>query len=242
MIEKSRFEFGRNCRFVGNSLLGAGQAFLLAAVLLLTNGWTVYADIIANHEVHYSIVTIEPGQDLVKLAADYHTTKEEILKDNGINGSLQPGQTLTIKENTYTKPISRGSGGTEDGWEWPLLGKITQDYGWVNGDYHHGIDIAASEGTKIRAAFSGRVAKTGWLGVYGRTVLLNHGNGIQTLYAHNSQIVVKTGQYVHTGEVIAYSGSTGNSTGPHLHFEVRVDGLTVEPENYLPEMSVASTP
>jgi murein DD-endopeptidase MepM/ murein hydrolase activator NlpD len=99
--------------------------------------------------------------------------------------------------------------------------------------FHAGIDFAASHGSTIRAADSGRVLFSGWYGGYGQAVIIDHGNGISTLYAHASRLFVKEGQTVQQGQPIAAVGSTGLSTGPHLHFEVRQNGNPVNPMAYL---------
>ena len=99
--------------------------------------------------------------------------------------------------------------------------------------FHSGVDFAASHGTTIRAADSGRVIFSGWYGGYGQTVIVDHGGGLSTLYAHASRLFVKEGQSVRQGEAIAAVGSTGLSTGPHLHFEVRQNGNPVNPMGYL---------
>jgi murein DD-endopeptidase MepM/ murein hydrolase activator NlpD len=99
--------------------------------------------------------------------------------------------------------------------------------------FHAGIDFAASYGSTIRAADSGRVIFSGWYGGYGQAVIIDHGNGVSTLYAHASRLFVKEGQNVQQGQSIAAVGSTGLSTGPHLHFEVRQNGNPVNPMAYL---------
>jgi len=99
--------------------------------------------------------------------------------------------------------------------------------------FHSGVDFAASHGTTIRAADSGRVIFSGWYGGYGQTVIVDHGGGLSTLYAHASRLFVREGQSVKQGEAIAAVGSTGLSTGPHLHFEVRQNGNPVNPMGYL---------
>ena len=98
---------------------------------------------------------------------------------------------------------------------------------------HTGIDFGASMGTPIRAAADGIVVSAGPFGGYGNATVIDHGNGLATMYAHQSQIIVSAGQRVSRGQVIGYVGSTGFSTGPHLHFEVRVQGTPVDPMQYL---------
>lgn len=132
-----------------------------------------------------------------------------------------------------------GQGGTGQ-FMWPCHGPITSYYGWrthpIFGTtkYHSGMDIAVDSGTPIHAADSGTIVYSGWLGGYGNCVMIDHGGGLVTLYAHNSALNVGEGQYVSKGAVVAYAGSTGYSTGPHCHFEVRLHGELTEPLNYLP--------
>lgn len=134
---------------------------------------------------------------------------------------------------------SSGGGGTGR-FIWPCHGTITSYFGWrthpVFGTtkYHSGMDIGVDYGTPILAADSGTVIYSGWLGGYGYAVMIDHGSGLVTLYGHNQALNVYEGQYVTKGTCIAYAGSTGYSTGPHCHFEVRLHGEVTEPLNYLP--------
>jgi murein DD-endopeptidase MepM/ murein hydrolase activator NlpD len=116
---------------------------------------------------------------------------------------------------------------------WPVSGPVVSGFGPRWGRMHEGIDIAVATGTPVHASAAGSVIHTGWLGGYGLLVVVDHGNGLSTAYAHNSSIVVATGQSVSQGEVLALAGSTGHSTGPHVHFEVRVNGSAVDPLGYL---------
>jgi murein DD-endopeptidase MepM/ murein hydrolase activator NlpD len=116
---------------------------------------------------------------------------------------------------------------------WPIRGTITSPFGMRWGSLHPGLDIADPTGTPIAAAASGRVIIAGWEGGYGNLVVLENGGGIATAYAHQSSIAVTVGQTVSQGQTIGYVGSTGFSTGPHLHFEVRVNGSPVDPVGYL---------
>ena len=116
---------------------------------------------------------------------------------------------------------------------WPISGVVTSPFGTRWGRMHQGIDIGAGSGTPIHAAGSGTVFFCGVMDGYGNVALIDHGNGMVTLYAHQSQLACSVGQRVGTGQVIGYVGSTGHSTGPHLHFETRVRGVAVDPMQYL---------
>jgi murein DD-endopeptidase MepM/ murein hydrolase activator NlpD len=126
-------------------------------------------------------------------------------------------------------PIRQGSGT----FIWPVNGTFTSPFGYRWGRLHAGIDIAVPEGTPIRAADSGRVIIAGWTGGYGNYTCISHSGSLSTCYGHQSRIATSVGANVGKGQVIGYSGNTGNSTGPHLHFEVRVNGNPVDPMGYL---------
>ena len=134
----------------------------------------------------------------------------------------------------YYQPVS-GSGAMI----WPVNGVVTSPYGYrthpIFGTtiYHSGIDIGVDYGTPVHAADGGVVVEAGWISGYGYAVIIDHGNGLSTLYGHNQELAVSEGQSVSQGQVIAYAGSTGNSTGPHVHFEVRANGDPVDPSAYL---------
>jgi murein DD-endopeptidase MepM/ murein hydrolase activator NlpD len=139
--------------------------------------------------------------------------------------AAQQGQTIAV----------RGTGQMG----YPSTGEISSAFGWrvhpILGDsrFHAGLDFAADYGTAIYAADRGTVIFAGWYGGYGNAVILDHGNGITTLYAHSSEVYVVEGQTVQRGQAIAAVGSTGFSTGPHLHFEVRQDGTPIDPIAFL---------
>lgn len=121
----------------------------------------------------------------------------------------------------------------------PVNAPITSDFGWrIHPIYgtsrlHAGTDFGVDEGTPVHAADGGVVVEAGWISGYGYTVIIDHGNGMSTLYAHNSDVAVSPGQTVSKGQVVSYSGNTGGSTGPHLHFEVRINGEPTDPMGYL---------
>lgn len=135
-----------------------------------------------------------------------------------------------------------GSSGVGTGaMQWPYEGgTITSYYGWRihpifgTSKYHSGMDIAADYGDPVMAADSGTVIYSGWMSGYGYTIILDHGGGLTTLYAHNQSLAVTEGTAVFRGQTVAFVGSTGYSTGPHVHFEVRVNGELADPLNYLP--------
>ena len=224
-------EHGRKRR----ARLVQGCTALLMCAFLFNEGATPAFSQGGKPVAYFSVVTLEQEQSIEGLAKKYQTTVAQILKDNPLV-KVKPGVTLTIRENTVTDTaLSRG---TTVSWRWPASGRISSDYGWRGyKEYHHGIDIAIPNGTDIKAARTGKVVKAGWIGVYGLTLLVDHGNGIQTLYGHNQKLLVKAGESVEIGETIAVSGNTGKTTGPHLHFEIRLNGKTVDPNQYLPQMA-----
>lgn len=122
---------------------------------------------------------------------------------------------------------------------WPVRGRISSSFGYrihplrFRRIFHEGIDIAVPTGSSVKAAASGKVIFAGNRSGYGKTIIINHGSGLQTLYAHNSKLHVKAGQWVEKGQLICSSGNTGSSTGPHLHFEVRENGRPKNPLDYL---------
>jgi murein DD-endopeptidase MepM/ murein hydrolase activator NlpD len=126
---------------------------------------------------------------------------------------------------------SSGSGQSSSGFIWPVSGVVTSGFGWRWGRMHEGIDISVGCGTPIRAVASGTVIFSGWMGGYGNLVVIDHGNGLATAYAHQSAIYASGG--VGQGQTIGAVGTTGSSTGCHLHFEVRVNGGAVDPMGYL---------
>jgi murein DD-endopeptidase MepM/ murein hydrolase activator NlpD len=123
----------------------------------------------------------------------------------------------------------------------PVLGEIELSSGFgVRTDpflgrpaMHTGLDFRASTGDPVRATANGRVVSAGWAGGYGRMVEIDHGNGLSTRYGHMSRINVKVGEHIHIGQIVGEVGSTGRSTGPHLHYETRIDGEAVDPQRFL---------
>jgi murein DD-endopeptidase MepM/ murein hydrolase activator NlpD len=135
---------------------------------------------------------------------------------------------IRSKQTHSTGPISK------KGFIWPFRGPITSDYGPRWGGFHTGIDINCETGDRIVAAKAGKVIAAEWGGGYGRMIIIDHGNGVSTLYAHNSALYVSEGRTVARGTRISACGETGNATGDHLHFEVRINGNHTDPKPFLP--------
>ena len=195
--------------------------------------------------------TVAKNENIGKLATKYGVTAEVIIEGNDMeeDEALKIGQKLfipggkkiventtivnrtyagtTITQNTNSNQKPAYTGGKL---LWPTVGaRITQYYSWS----HKGLDIANKTGTPLYAAEDGTVERSGWSNGYGYNVIINHGGGLKTLYGHASKLYVKAGDTVSRGEVIAAMGSTGWSTGPHIHFEVRVNGVQQNPLNYI---------
>jgi len=135
---------------------------------------------------------------------------------------------IRARQSTSTGPISRS------GFIWPIRGPITSPYGPRWGSFHTGMDIDCRTGDGIKASKAGTVIESGWGGGYGNMIIIDHGNGVSTLYAHQSRLYRGRGSSVSQGTVIGACGTTGNSTGDHLHFEVRINGRHTNPRPYLP--------
>jgi len=160
-------------------------------------------------------------------------SKREFLHEAA--GLAQASATLAARINassgSYSPPSDRTPSAA--GLIWPVSGPVTSPFGMRWGRMHTGVDIGVSYGTPIHAAASGRVVYSGWMDGYGNLVAIDHGRGLSTAYAHQSRIGVSLGQTVAQGQVIGYVGCTGHCFGPHLHFEVRVNGTPVDPLGYL---------
>ena len=147
---------------------------------------------------------------------------------------IRQRQASSARASRSAPAIDSGGRVSGAGLIWPCGGRVTSEYGYRWGRLHAGIDIGAPTGTPIRAAKAGVVIKSGTMSGYGNVVVIDHGGGFTTLYAHQSRIAARQGDSVSQGELIGYVGSTGQSTGPHLHFETRVNGNPQNPRRYLP--------
>ena len=179
---------------------------------------------------------LRSGQTLYSVARMYGVRLDTLLDANGISDPTKVPADTPILIPGFRRDHERaaGPGGTAEHLAWPLHGAITGAFGPRGKHSHHaGIDIDGDGGDPIRAAASGTVVKAGMDGRYGRRVVLDHGDGLFTLYAHASKLLVHEGDEVRVGQEIAEVGHSGNAHGTHLHFEVRRDGRAVNPLPYL---------
>ena len=146
--------------------------------------------------------------------------------------SAELGARIRSAQSSAVIPAPTGAASAA-GFVWPVHGILTSGFGWRWGRMHEGIDLAVASGTPVVSSASGTVIVAGWMGGYGNLVVVDHGNGVSTAYGHNTSVTVGVGQSVAQGQLIAYSGNTGHSTGPHVHFEVRINGSPVDPLGYL---------
>lgn len=174
---------------------------------------------------------VKTGENLWVIARRYGTTIDAICEVN----ELDQGKVLPAGLNIEVPPTARNLEIAGDQFRvfLPVKGEITSGFGMRDGRMHEGIDIAAPRGTPIVAVAAGKVRSAGWMGNYGRAVIIDHGRGYATLYAHCDKLLVSSGQKVDIGQTIALLGNTGNSTGPHVHFEVLVNGKRKNPLEYL---------
>ncbi len=196
----------------------------------------------ALEELQHAIVpyTVQQGDNLTVLARRYDTTVSTIASFNSLSNPdrLFPGQLLLIP--TADLPVFGPAPRRHLGFVWPVQGAISSPYGYrvhpltKKKHFHGGIDIAVPLGTPVRAAQAGKVLRAGSAGSFGLAVVLDHGNEITTWYGHNSKLVVRAGESVQRGQIIAYSGRTGVATGPHLDFRIKIRDQTVDPLEYLP--------
>jgi murein DD-endopeptidase MepM/ murein hydrolase activator NlpD len=210
------------------SRLSIGQEFKIPITNMDIAKAEGYKQEAAAEEIIYYV---EKGESLWSISHDYNVKLESIIAANSITDAskISAGQQLRI-------PNVPGARSNIYNFTWPVRGRITSLYGIrvLSGskEFHSGIDISGPTGTNIVAAESGRVSYAGYMRGYGNIIILSHDEGYSTVYAHNSVNLVKKGQYIKKGSIIAKVGRTGNATGPHLHFEVRLSGKPVNPLLY----------
>ncbi|MBQ4059731.1 MAG: peptidoglycan DD-metalloendopeptidase family protein [Lachnospiraceae bacterium] len=188
-----------------------------------------YADVVYEDDGEMYIgesEVIQDGQagthtvtDLVTYMGDTEYEREQLEETVQVAAVAQIVKRGTKSKPTYMYPCTN--------WN------ITSRYGYRWGRLHAGTDVGVPIGTTVRASRGGQVTVSGWVGGYGNCVMIDHGDGVVTVYGHLNECLVSVGQYVNQGETIALSGNTGRSTGPHLHFEIRIGGVAVDPEPYL---------
>jgi hypothetical protein len=192
---------------------------------------------------------LKPGENLYRLSLYYEVPVESIVRANHIGdvSDLPIGSRLRIPGArreaapdslaSLVPPVTARGGSARDSgldFAWPVMGKLSSHYGWRSGRHHEGVDISARPGTPVRASEAGRVIFSGRMGSYGQMIIVKHAGRYSTVYAHNRKNLVSKGAFVERGQVIAEVGTTGNASGPHVHFEVRRDRGTEDPLRYLP--------
>ncbi|MHB1004171.1 MAG: LysM peptidoglycan-binding domain-containing protein [Chloroflexota bacterium] len=231
-----RFGVSEDALIAANSI--TNREYLYAGQKLVIPSAGSAATAAAPAQTGPAAYIIDIGDTLSGIADRFGLSSTAVASANGLANpnSLRVGQRLTIPN----QPQVTARGGRRASFVWPTFGEITTYFHevgpyWVAG-WHEGLDIAAASGTIIRAAEDGMVVESedGWNRGYGNYVKIDHGNGLVTLYAHMSERGIAAYKEVKRGDVIGYVGSTGASTGPHLHFEVRIDGEKKDPLLYLP--------
>jgi murein DD-endopeptidase MepM/ murein hydrolase activator NlpD len=170
--------------------------------------------------------------------AQVHSSLDQLyaLKHTALSGAASVGISLGLTKNSTTADWIRANSAPN---LWPVEGQVTASFGEridpFNGEgaFHSGVDISAIVGSAVIAPADGSVTFADFLGGYGRAIMVDHGHGISTRYGHLSSFAVTAGQYVHRGDTIGYVGTSGRSTGPHLHYEVRINDVPVNPYKYL---------
>lgn len=196
----------------------------------------VAANAAENNPVSSRVHT--PGQLLNEMVALDNKLNHQIKKMIDLRSAAMTNLAGTVMPAGLG--ISTASTGSVTPDIWPVSGVVSSHFGFrvspggIGSTYHEGLDIASSYGNPVHATANGRITQAGWVNGYGYLVEIDHGNGIKTRYGHNSAILVSVGDQVVQGQTISLIGSTGNSTGPHCHYEVRVNGEAVDPTLFLP--------
>ena len=236
MTEDSKIQSGQKIKIVSVS-----PYLTVTSKGILTSTETIAYDVVTTTDTE-----IASGKTVVKEQGSVGSkiVTYSYLEKNGQNISKQVEEEKVIKQPvtqvvakgpvltavSMTSAASRGSS-SSTGIAWPLSGPINSPYGSRWGSFHNGLDIGGVTGSPYSAAASGEVVTAGWGGGYGNMILIDHGNGVMTRYGHSSRLLVSVGQHVSQGQTIGLVGSTGNASGPHLHFEVILNGSTVNPSS-----------
>lgn len=203
-------------------------------------GASTVPDVVANvaEDKPVSSRVHTPGQLLNEMVALDNKLNHQIKKMIDLRSAAMTNLAGTVMPAGLS--ISTASTGSVTPDIWPVSGVVSSHFGFrispggIGSTYHEGLDIASSYGNPVHATANGRITQAGWVNGYGYLVEIDHGNGIKTRYGHNSAILVSVGDQVVEGQTISLIGSTGNSTGPHCHYEVRVNGEAVDPTLFLP--------
>lgn len=251
--ERARLDIITHTVVAGDSLYGIAKKYKLSAeTVMFANGLEQNPDLLRLGQkltilpVDGIYHTVAKNDTVERIAKTYKVTADAILsyslnKLNAGNPAIAAGQKLIVpggkktipvpQVQVYRGPVPAGATKGTGRFVWPTSGYVTQGFK----PYHRALDVARATGTPVKAADSGYVVIAGWSNVgYGNYIVIDHGNGFQTVYAHLSRIFVKPGDVIGQGAIIGHMGSTGRSTGPHLHFEVRKGGIQLNPLSYLP--------
>lgn len=228
----------------GDNLLTIAQRFGVSTVELVSMNKLSNADLIK--EGQDLIVTgsnclhsVIAGETLSGIAKTYGVRAGDIVVANDLKNEdllvigekllipRKPGYSIGLPAWNVTRGLPLGE------LQWPLVGWISSPFGYRDGKPHEGVDFAADFGTPIKTVMPGRVIFAGPRGTYGITVILDHGEGLSTLYAHTSKLLVSEGEWVNKGQTIALVGNTGRSNGPHLHMELQINGIPYDPMMFL---------
>jgi len=229
----------------GDCLWDVAKKFDVNAELLAEVNSLEYDGILAEGErlliPSGNLITyrVRTGDTLYGIAERFETSVETLARENIIADPEVLPEGREVKISVADRVVFSKISGTLRAPHyrlWPAEGVVSSAFGPRKGGIHEGLDIAAAEGESIKALNDGKVVFAGERGSYGNAVIINHGGGLRTLYAHASKLLVAPGDYVREGQVIARVGNTGRSTGPHLHLEVLYRGQPLDPENSLPGM------
>ncbi|NMB45196.1 MAG: peptidoglycan DD-metalloendopeptidase family protein [Firmicutes bacterium] len=210
------------------------EIIIIGRELTIPQGRTVTASgqSLVSDNPPEQVYQVRPGDSASVIAKKFNTSVPALAEANRLAdpNRLRAGQKLVIPGWQANMPR----------FAWPVRGRISSSYGWrvhpiyKNRQFHGGIDIAVPVGTSVRAAANGKVIRSGYMGAFGYGIVIDHGRGVTTWYGHNSRLSVKVGEKVRQGQVIARSGSSGVSTGPHVDFRIKLDAETVNPVHWLP--------